>query len=154
MAENETEVTFRTRDFGGSRFRCLLATSLPQPKVAGFLNSLVQPLAEVGEGDWYMPEGFCKPDEAKLGETSGFLTDEQREDVTNWWLAVRHKANTPNWGKAERPPRSRERSEPRQDYFRDFGRQQWSEEYGLGLVALFGAVLSTQQSIRLGMEGR
>ncbi len=97
MAENETEVTFRTRDFRGSRFRCLLATSLPQPKVAGFLNSLVQPLAEVGEGDWYMPEGFCKPHEAKLGETSGFLTDEQREEVTNWWLAVRHKANTPNW---------------------------------------------------------
>jgi hypothetical protein len=44
-----------------------------------------------------MPEGFCKPDEAKLGETRRFLTDEEREVVTVWWLAARQNANTPNW---------------------------------------------------------
>ena len=44
-----------------------------------------------------LPEGFCKPDEARLGETSGFLTDEQRRAVTDWWLAAPQDANTPNW---------------------------------------------------------
>jgi hypothetical protein len=97
MAENETAITFGARDFRGSRFRCLLATSLSQPNVVRFLNSMVQPQAEVGEEDRYMPEGLCRPDEAKLGETSGFLTDGQHEEVTGWWLAVRERANTPNW---------------------------------------------------------
>jgi hypothetical protein len=66
-------------------------------KTVAFLNSLVHPLAAVGEEDTYMPEGFCKPEEARLGETTGFLTDEQRQAVTNWWLAVPENANTPNW---------------------------------------------------------
>lgn len=44
-----------------------------------------------------MPEGFCDSDEARLGETPGFLTDEQRHIVTDWWLAVPQDANTPNW---------------------------------------------------------
>jgi hypothetical protein len=97
MANNEATVTFRTRDFRGSRYRCLLATSLPRPKFVGWLNSLVQPLAAVTEEDQYMPEGFCRPMEARLGETPGFLTDALREAVTDWWLAVRQNANTPNW---------------------------------------------------------
>jgi hypothetical protein len=36
-------------------------------------------------------------EEAKLGESIGFLSEEQREEVTSWWLAVRKGANTPNW---------------------------------------------------------
>jgi hypothetical protein len=45
-----------------------------------------------------MPGGFLQPDEAKLGETKGFLDDERQcETVTRWWLAVRRNANTPNW---------------------------------------------------------
>ena len=98
MAEEQDRICFEKREFKGSRFRCLLATQQPKPKVVAFLNSLVQPLAKVGEDDSYMPEGFCKPDEARFGdETNGFLTDEQCEDATDWWLAVRQKANTPNW---------------------------------------------------------
>jgi hypothetical protein len=97
IAEERDKICREERDFKGSRFRCLLATQQPKPRVVAFLNSLVQPLAKVGEEDWYMPEGFCKPDEARLGKTNGFLTDEQREIVTNWWLAVRRNANTPNW---------------------------------------------------------
>jgi hypothetical protein len=98
MAHEHDRICFEKREFRGSRFRCLLATQQPKPKVVAFLNSLVQPLAKVGEDDRYMPEGFCKPDEARLGdETNGFLTVEQREDATDWWLAIRQKANTPNW---------------------------------------------------------
>ena len=44
-----------------------------------------------------MPEGFYNSDEARLGKTGRFLTKKQREDVTDWWLAVRRNANTPNW---------------------------------------------------------
>jgi len=98
MSDERDRISFEKREFRGSRFRCLLATQQPKPSVIAFLNSLVQPLAKVGENDRYMPEGFSKPGEAKLGEeTSGFLTAEQREDATDWWLAVRQKANTPNW---------------------------------------------------------
>jgi hypothetical protein len=100
MAKQQGKIHFenrKNREFKGSRFRCLLATQQPKLKVVAFLNSLVQPLANVGDEDWYMPEGFCKPDEARLGETSGFLTQKQREVVTVWWLTARHNANTPNW---------------------------------------------------------
>jgi hypothetical protein len=97
MGEMRDEICFEKRDFKGSRFRCLLATHQPKQRIVAFLNSLVQPLATIGEEDRYMPEGFCKPDEGRLGETGGFLTDEQREVVTAWWLAVPQKANTPNW---------------------------------------------------------
>jgi len=99
MADEERDkISFKKREFRGSRFRCLLVTQQPKPRVVAFLNSIVQPIATVGKQDRYMPEGFCKPGETKLGdETSGFLTAEQREDATDWWLAVRQKANTPNW---------------------------------------------------------
>jgi hypothetical protein len=97
MLKERDKIRFEKRGFHGSRYRCLMATHQPRPVVVTFLNSLVQPSAEVSDEDRYMPEGFCKPDEAKLGETSGFLTDEQREIATSWWLAVRQHANTPNW---------------------------------------------------------
>jgi hypothetical protein len=62
----------------------------------------------VEDGRCWMPKGLpvlkanggwdANPiEEAKLGESIGFLSDEQREKVTSWWLAVRKRANTPNW---------------------------------------------------------
>jgi hypothetical protein len=42
-------------------------------------------------GDFSMA---TKPD---WGEVSAFLNPEQREALTTWWLAVRERANTPNW---------------------------------------------------------
>lgn len=86
-------------DFKGSRYRCLRVTHLPKEKVVEFFNSLVSPFAEVGEGKnaMYMPEGFCKPDEAKLYKTCGFLTDTQCETITKWWLDDSKGANIPNW---------------------------------------------------------
>jgi hypothetical protein len=32
-----------------------------------------------------------------LGETLDLLSGEHRRAVTDWWLAVRERANTPNW---------------------------------------------------------
>jgi hypothetical protein len=44
-----------------------------------------------------MPSGFLHPEEARLGETPGFLNPEQQNSVLDWWLRVRRGANTPNW---------------------------------------------------------
>jgi hypothetical protein len=58
----------------------------------------VQPYATIDpERHRWMPWGPARPEEAKLGETPVFLTQEQRENVTAWWLARRQRANTPNW---------------------------------------------------------
>ena len=97
MAEGLDKICFRQREFKGSRFRCLLVTHQPKPRVVVFLNSLVHPHAVVEEDDVFMPDGFCKPDEARLGKTPGLLSDEHRRLVTNWWLAVPDRAETPNW---------------------------------------------------------
>lgn len=104
QSENsERQISFRSREFRGSRFRCLLATSLPAPKIVAWVNSLIQPFAEVSEQDRHMPEGFCYPEEARLGETTGFLDagqvheKEKRKALTEWWLAIPESANTPNW---------------------------------------------------------
>ena len=74
-----------------------MLTSLPREYVASVLNELVTPFASVGPEHHWMPGGFLRPCEAKLGETQGFLSPEHREKVTEWWLKVRHNANTPNW---------------------------------------------------------
>jgi hypothetical protein len=77
--------------------------------VADKLTKLVGlPDVRVGAKDFWMPVGLpvCKAngewnkgpiEEAKLGESIEFLSDDQREEVTSWWLAVRERANTPNW---------------------------------------------------------
>lgn len=91
------DVTFRRREFKGSRLRCLMATSLAAREVAAFLNQIVQPHAQVTIQDSWQPRGLLERDEARLGESPGFLTADQREALTAWWLAIRERANTPNW---------------------------------------------------------
>jgi hypothetical protein len=91
------DVTFRRREFKGSRLRCLIATSLADCDVAAFFNQLVQPHALVSAKDTWQPRGLLEGDEARLGEAAAFLTADQREALTDWWLAVRERANTPNW---------------------------------------------------------
>src|SRR5579863_5488323 len=88
---------FRTKELRGSRLRCLMLTSGSRAQIARRLGSLVQSNAVVREANLIKPCGFLCPDEAKLGETPGFLNDDQRESVTAWWLAIRARANTPNW---------------------------------------------------------
>jgi hypothetical protein len=90
-------LSFRRREFKGSRLRCLIATSLADREVAAFLNSLVEPHARITVEDTWQPRGFLEGDEARLGEAVKFLAPGQREDLTAWWLSVREHANTPNW---------------------------------------------------------
>jgi hypothetical protein len=82
----------------GSRPRCVLLTDGPNGVVAERLTRLVEPFARIdpARAPW-MPRGFRAPAEAKLGEAKLLLSPEHREQVTDWWLAVRKGANTPNW---------------------------------------------------------
>jgi hypothetical protein len=98
MTGAERTITFREREFKGSRLRCLLLTNNAPKDVAVFLNSLVVPHAVVTPGDdHWAPRGFLEPHEAKLGETPGFLADANRATLTRWWLSQAGRANTPNW---------------------------------------------------------
>lgn len=82
----------------GSLARCLLLTEGKRQEVASRLNGISAPKGSVDPSrHLWAPEGFGRPDEAKLGETAPFLCAEDRETVTAWWLAVRPRANTPNW---------------------------------------------------------
>jgi hypothetical protein len=97
MTRTERSITFREREFKGSRLRCLLLTSQTAEDVTEFYNSLVMPHALVTPSDHWAPRGFLEPDEARLGETTGFLGETDRDVVTRWWLAKSGRANTPNW---------------------------------------------------------
>jgi len=98
MATSNDKMTFDKKELRGSRLRCLMLTSIPRNQVARCLTELVQPYGVVdATRDQWMPGGFLEPDEAKLGETPGFLSEEQRKEVTTWWLKVTRNANTPNW---------------------------------------------------------
>lgn len=78
----------------GSRAGCLALTE----SVADRLRRIVRPHATVeSEGAVYFPKGLEHPHEAKLGETEGLLSRENRDALTTWWLAVKAGANTPNW---------------------------------------------------------
>lgn len=73
MNNLEKSITFRKREFKGSRFRCLLLTNGKRTVTAQSLTSLISPLGLVTEEDRWAPNGFLEPDEAKLGETANFL---------------------------------------------------------------------------------
>jgi hypothetical protein len=91
-------VRIRTRDLSGSRLRCLMLTSLPAPDVVAFLNSLIHPHGVVSGDDRWLPKGFLHAKEARLGEAVSLVRDPKvREALTDWWLKVRGRANTPNW---------------------------------------------------------
>ena len=97
MSNESASITFPRRDFKGSRLRCLMLTNLPDDTFAKALTDLASPHATVAPGHLQAPHGFLQPDEAKLGETPGFLSDSQRAEITGWWLEESRNANTPNW---------------------------------------------------------
>jgi hypothetical protein len=97
MTVTKHSITFREREFKGSRLRCLLLTTDAQAGVADFLNSLVAPHAAVTAQHHWAPRGLREPSEARLGETPSFLTKADRDELTCWWLAEPARANTPNW---------------------------------------------------------
>ena len=97
MKQNEKNIAFNAKDLKGSRLRCMMFTNLPDERIADHLTNLVQPYATVRPDDVWMPRGFQKPDEARMGESKSFLSAKQRETITAWWLKKRGRANTPNW---------------------------------------------------------
>jgi hypothetical protein len=98
MPRSERTVTLQKRHLKGSRLRCLMLTSLARKQIARSLTELVQPYGVVdSDKDQWMPQGFLQSDEARLGEAELFLNPKQRKRVTDWWLAVQQRANTPNW---------------------------------------------------------
>jgi hypothetical protein len=96
----------------GSFPRCLLFVDGNQTIVADKLTKLVGlPDVYFEAKDFWMPQGLPVPkandmwdmtavEEAKLldsiGKSRHFLSDQQREELTKWWLA-REARNTPNW---------------------------------------------------------
>ena len=87
-----------TRERRGSRARCILLTHGPRTEVAVRLTRLVEPYAVVDpDRDIWMPGGLDAPAETRLVDASGFLAAEHCELLKSWWLAVRQRANTPNW---------------------------------------------------------
>ncbi|RLS59374.1 MAG: hypothetical protein DWH91_00230 [Planctomycetota bacterium] len=97
LAPVEEMVNFRKREFYGSRFRCLLATSQQRPAVAKFLTSLAPDGVSVTEKHVWAPQGFREPEEARLAETPEFLSLAHGGTLRGWWLAKPGRANTPNW---------------------------------------------------------
>lgn len=81
----------------GSRLQCLMLTALPRPQVASILTRMIEPIGSVQANDVWAPCGFLESDEAKLGEHPSFLSPQERETLTSWWLKKREYANTPNW---------------------------------------------------------
>lgn len=93
----------------GSYPRCLVFVEGNRQHVAQRLTAMAG-LAEVEvrKDDFWMPQGLPKrtgrgewdlspTHEAKLGEDAGFLSPKHRDRVTQWWLEVIPRANTPNW---------------------------------------------------------
>jgi hypothetical protein len=90
--------TLPQRERRGSRARCILLTDGPNAAVACRLSALAGPSVVIDpDRHFWMPRGVVHPEEAKLGDSLSFLSNEHREAVIGWWLAVRKHANTPNW---------------------------------------------------------
>jgi hypothetical protein len=90
--------TLPARERRGSRARCIALTHGSDEVVARRLSAFVAPYALIDPArHHWMPRGFAAPEEAKLGDALRFLSSDHREAMTCWWLAVRERANTPNW---------------------------------------------------------
>ena len=97
------------KDCRGSRPRCILLVDGSRETVATRLTELVGvPDVVVTSNDFWMPRGkpTVKTDnewdkdptvEARLDLIDGFVSSEIQNELRDWWLAVAHRANTPNW---------------------------------------------------------
>lgn len=97
MLHSDRLLTFRGREFRGSRYRCLLATHQTDAAVAAFLSGLMPDGMDTSKHHRWAPRGFSEPDEVKLAESDDFLDLATREKLRHWWLARTNGANTPNW---------------------------------------------------------
>ena len=82
----------------GSTPRCHRLTHGTPEQVARRLNALTEPWGTVSPDDQWMPEGFCRIEEAQLDKASKLLSKPDRDKLRDWWLAVsRRNTRTPNW---------------------------------------------------------
>jgi hypothetical protein len=100
--DKKIRISLRERDLRGSKFRCLLLTSLPRDQVASVLNATVSPIATVTDKDLWMPDGFRDPLEARLDDPRRRpkfpeAMGEKLDALKSWWLKRFKGANTPNW---------------------------------------------------------
>jgi len=76
----------------------LRLTEPPRERAARLLEDIAKPSgALITPEDVWMPCGYEAPEEARLGRAASLLSLDIRERVMAWWLAVRRRANTPNW---------------------------------------------------------
>ena len=87
----------RPKDRSGSKPRCHWLTHGSRDEVANRLTGLVELWGTVSLDDRWMPEGFCRVEEARLNRASKLLPKRDRDELRDWWLAVPGGANTPNW---------------------------------------------------------
>ena len=82
----------------GSKPRCHWLTHGAPGQVASRLNALAEPWGSVSADDHWMPEGFCRIEEAQLDKAAKLLPKQDRDKLRNWWLAVsRRNTRTPTW---------------------------------------------------------
>ena len=82
----------------GSKPRCHWLTYGASGQVASRLNALAEPWGSVSPDDHWMPEGFCRIEEAQLDKAAKLLPKSDRDKLRNWWLAVsRRNTRTPTW---------------------------------------------------------
>jgi hypothetical protein len=94
-------VTFPVEQLSGSRLRCMMMTAGSHEQVAARLTELIHPygrvVAEKPHRHFWMPRGFLKPDEAKLGLSERFVDSNRRRKLLQWWLGKESGRNIPNW---------------------------------------------------------
>ena len=82
----------------GSKPRCHWLTHGTREQVADRLTELVKPWGSVSADDHWMPEGFCQIEEAQLHKATKLLCHEERDRLSEWWLAVKSdESKTPNF---------------------------------------------------------
>lgn len=82
----------------GSKPRCHWLTHGRPEQVSSRLNALAEPWGSVSADDQWMPEGFCRIEEAQLDKAERLLPKQDRDRLRSWWLAVsRPNTQTPNW---------------------------------------------------------
>ncbi len=86
-------------DGKGSKPRCLWLTDGEPVQVARRLSELAEPWGYVSAGDQWMPEGFCRTEEAQMDKAWRLLPPvQERNCLRQWWLAESgENTRTPTW---------------------------------------------------------
>ncbi len=83
----------------GSKFRCQRLTHGARGDVAKRLTDLAELCGvKVSADDYWMPKGFCLPEEAQLHKPPFPLPKDHHKVLRDWWLKnYRGNRSTPNW---------------------------------------------------------